>query len=199
MAALLAACLCHAPSCACDEAAPLPAALALETYTHIFITCPVVSPAVEWLRDVWRRIGGAGPPADPLVLVVGDPRVWQPGQPHLRRLWLHLRLRFLRAVWGLRCARITEGRAFAAEAIVAVVAADLERDMRQDWLRVQHDIRRRAAVPAHWFAGSAPALSLRVFQQRWCSGGVLARVEDRAGEQQLVVCIPRGLPRPEGL
>lgn len=199
---LLQQCLCSAAGCACSEVAALAPQPALETYTHMFWSCPMVAPAVAWLWDLWRRISGSAPPLEPAMLIVGDHTQWQPVQPALASLWQHLRLTFLSAVWAQRCRRQLSGTAFAAEAVVAATAAALQRDMEADWARVSCDIRDNAGVSPNWFAGRDPSMSPMEFQQRWCHGSVLARVEGQAAANQgdgvLVVCIPRDLPAAVG-
>jgi len=107
-----------------------------ETLSHVFVTCPVVFPAVGWLRELWRRIGGSLPPLDARVLVVGDKSVWAPaGGRYGWELWSHLRLLFCRSVWSLTSKRRASGQQFAAAAVVAMTAAAVEQAVRLDWQR----------------------------------------------------------------
>ena len=73
----------------------------------------------------------------------------------------------------------------------------LERDIRRDWHRVQHDVRERAGASVALFAGHAdPMLAREEFEQRWCVGGVLASVVGPVGRERLVVSLPGALPLP---
>ena len=132
---LVQECACQAECCsgpAAPEGVPPPC----ETLSHVFVTCPVVSPAVGWLRDLWRRVGGSLPPLDARVLVVGDKSVWEPeGGRSGWELWSHLRLLFCRSVWALTSRRRVSGQQFAAAAVVAMTAAVVEQAVRLDWQR----------------------------------------------------------------
>jgi hypothetical protein len=195
-------CCCSAPCCVAVVADD-PAELPLETYTHMFVTCPAVKPAVAWLRGVSGLIlgGGGGAPLPPVAVILGE------GQPSgggagASELCHHVRLRLLHAVWRARCVRAAapEGTAaphLGAAAIVAMAVAAIEQDIRRDWHRVQHDVRLQAGVSAAMFAGHAdPMLPLSEFERRWCVGGVLASVAGGPGGERLVVSIPRALPMP---
>ena len=102
---LVQECACQAECCG-GRAAPAGVPPPCETLSHVFVACPVVSPAVGWLRELWRRIGGSLPPLDARVLVVGDRSVWEPeGGRYGWELWSHLRLLFCRSVWSLTSKR----------------------------------------------------------------------------------------------
>ena len=179
--ALFSDCGCAAAGCAGLSPPPL------ETYTHLFLECPVVAPAVEWLCVLWQRLAGERPPLDARAWVVGDHRVWAPTQPGLRHLWLRLRLAFLWAVWSLRARRRQGGVHHDAAAVVACAAGEVERMIRLDWFRVLHDARLVVRVPVTWFHGRDACLPLPVFRRRWCANSVLAHVRG----SELVVHVPR--------
>ena len=116
---LVQECACQAECCS-GHAAPAGVPPPCETMSHVFVTCPVVSPAVGWLRELWRRIGGSLPPLDARVLVVGDRSVWEPeGGRYGWELWSHLRLLFCRSVWSLTSKKSSK----------ALPARQLPRDM----------------------------------------------------------------------
>ena len=199
-------CMCSAPGCVAAVPGAAAADLPLETYTHMFVTCPTVVPAVAWLCRLGGRILGAVPPPDPLVIILGDPAAWRPQRGGTRAearaadaLWMHVRLRLLQAIWRARCVRAAtpDGAAVpavGAAAVVAMAAAAVEQDMRRDWHRVQHDVRSEAGVSAAMFAGhSDPMLTREAFEQRWCVRGVLASVVGGVGRERLVVSVPRAL------
>ncbi len=128
-------CACGAEECLAGER-PAGDPPPCETLSHVFLHCPVVKPAVEWLRGLWARLGNVGsagpngpPPLDAQVLVVGDKSVWSPGGGDDWELWTHLRLEFCHAVWRLTTRRASTGQVFAAAAVVEMAAAALERSV----------------------------------------------------------------------
>ncbi len=57
-------CACGAEECLAGErpaGGPPPCETRL---SHVFLHCPVVKPAVEWLRGLWARLGNGPPPLD---------------------------------------------------------------------------------------------------------------------------------------
>jgi hypothetical protein len=156
-----------------------------ETLSHVFVECPVVRPAVEWLRDLWGRLGSAAPPLDVRVVVVGDQSVWSPGGGAPWELWTHLRLEFCRAVWRLTSRRSSAGQDFTAAAVVQMAAAALERSICLDWTRV-------GAGQGDSVEDRRVRLEASDFADRWLLRGVLADLEGGA----LRVHVPRALPAP---
>jgi hypothetical protein len=74
-----------------------------KTYSHLFVRCPTMAPAITWLQDLWQHLTGKRPPADPLVLVADQPGVWvEAPTPSSRegRLWSVLRLTLLYYMWS---------------------------------------------------------------------------------------------------
>jgi hypothetical protein len=129
--ALWAAVCCPNPGCA--EAAGLPGgrllAPALADYSHTFLHCPAVRPAVRWLCDMWARIAPEDTPVphDVRVLLLGDATVWSPaGGEVMSSLWLHLRLLWCRAVW-VQASAGSPGVPLDWRAVVAMVRAWLAR------------------------------------------------------------------------
>lgn len=183
-------CCCRAAGCAVGACPPL------DTYTHAFLLCPVVAPAVEWLRQLWAGIGGQVPPLDVRVLVVGDHTVWDPGGgKDFAELWHHLRLLFCRAVWALHSRRVALGHAFTAAAVVGVVAGWVGSAVRLDWLRVGVGLGAAGGrLPSGCVVGQRHALTRAQFERRWCLGGVLASVVSGPGRASVRVCVPRALP-----
>ena len=58
--------------CAC-QAAYCSAVPLLDIYSHIFVLCPVVAPAVGWLSGLWASIAAGSPPSlTARVLVAGQ-------------------------------------------------------------------------------------------------------------------------------
>jgi hypothetical protein len=171
-------CACGADGCLlgprdADEPPPC------ETLSHVFVACPVVRPAAEWLRDLWGQIGDSSPPLDARVLVLGDRSVWDPGGGDDRwELWTHLRLHFCRAVWSLTARRSASGQAFSAASVVAMAAQAVERAIRRDWVRVGAQPADFDALPT-WCRLSVQrvVLELDVFKDRWLVRGVLAHLE----------------------
>ena len=110
---------------------------ALADFSHTFLHCPRVRPAVGWLCALWARIAPSDAPApvDARVLLLGDLGVWSPaGGQHPAGLWLHMRLLFCRAVW-VACAGAldaTGADVHFSRRVVSVAAAWLARAIRQD-------------------------------------------------------------------
>lgn len=211
--AAISGCLCRSSLCASAATAAAAAgpststAVApvtgapLETLTHLFWDCPVVAPAVQWLWDLWGRLEDAAPSREPSTLLLGK---WQPASPALRRMWLHLRVALLHAVWVLRQRRARGGEQYAAERVVALACGTVEAAIRADYLAVTTDLPRTAGLGREWFRGRARGPSgLEQFVAWWCHRGVLARVVGGGGSSSrgqrlangqpgsLVVCIPR--------
>ena len=172
----------------------------LESWSHVFLHCPAVQPAAEWLRGLWARVvEGRRPPLDARVLLAGDQVVWDPGGGDAgAELWTHLRLLFCRAVWHLRCCRVAHGQSFTGAAVVALTAAWVERAIRLDWLRVTTDLAGSSTTLPSWCPiHKRFDLSQVDFVQRWCLGDVLAHVsESAAGSPDLCVHVPVVLPPP---
>ena len=175
-------CACSAAGCQSGEGPPGEPP-PCETLTHVFLECPVVKAAVEWLRDLWGRLAGAPPPVDAQVWVVGDRSAWSPGGGDVWELWTHLRLEFCRSVWRLTARRASAGQEFTAAAVVAMTAAELERSICMDWARV-------GAGQGNSVEDQRVRLESADFDARWLLRGVLA---DRDGGT-LQVHVPRALP-----
>ena len=127
----------------------------MESLSHLFVHCPVVRPAVAWLRGVWA------------MLVAGSGYLrWMPGScsqgttlcgtPAVVRPVLSCgpTYAFCSAVrFGTigTCSRVAHGQVFSASAVVALASSWIRRAIRLDWLRVSADL-----------AGTAPALP------SWC-------------------------------
>lgn len=199
-AALLDSC-CQATACVAltaagpsTSSAPPTAALPpLETATHLFWECPSVSPAVDWLWDVWSKVEGTAPPKQPATLLLG---AWQPKNRGLRRLWVHLRTALLYAVWRLRLERRRSGRQFDARHVVELARGSLRGTIRLHFAMATQDLPRAAGLPAGWFRGRSSARhSLKVFMGSWCAGNVLAHIDFLQADLGVCVHVP---PLPGG-
>lgn len=161
----------------------------LENYTHMFWACPAVSAAVRWLWGVWRAISGGEPPWAASTLLLGT---WQPATAAQQRLWQHLRVGLLHAVWQLRQRRWRTGQQHDAAAVVALTCATLETAIRADFAAATSDLPASAGLGPEWFRSRVRGVAtLSAFTAMWGQGGVLASV---SGGGQLVVSIPRALP-----
>ena len=194
---LLAEVCCRVPACA--TAAVLPGGRAgppLADFSHTFLHCPAVRPAVQWLCDLWARIAPADAPVpvDARVLLLGDRGVWAPsGGQGPERLWLHLRLLLCRAIWLTVCGARSGGSA-AWQGMVAVARAGVSRAIRQDWLRVSATLPGAAVLPSWCVIEKRYQLTQEQFQGRWCLNGALAHIDttDAAGCPVLCVHVPGG-------
>ena len=200
-AALLGSC-CQAAACVAVSAgapstssAPPPAALPpLETAAHLFWECPSVAVAVDWLWNIWHKVGGYSPPRAAATLLLGE---WQPRQRGLKRLWLHLRAALLYAVWRLRLERRSSGRQFDARQVVELARASLQGTIRLHFAMATQDLPRAAGLPVEWFRSRLSAThSLKAFMGSWCAGNVLAHVDFLQAELGVCVHVP---PFPGGV
>jgi hypothetical protein len=155
-------------SAACCEQQP-------ETLSHLFLDCPCVRPAVDWLLDTWHAISGVRPPLDARVLLADDHRVWEPGGA-LGELWTLMRLTLLHAAWSLRCKRQATGSPVQPAGVAAMTVASLRRHVLLDWLRCIRDVRVLTLACCSWFHGKDPALEREEFEKRWGPPGVLCVV-----------------------
>jgi hypothetical protein len=161
----------------------------LETYTHLFLECPLYRPALEWLADVWQAVAGQRPPLVPAVIVADDMRAW-PAAPTgaLVALWTALRLTVLYCVWRARVARDALER--TAGAVVRSAIATLRAEMRLQYNRGQLCDSLADDLPAELLA-RAPLPAAWTFADVWAGTG-LCRVDPSAsagGSHRLVVLL----------
>ena len=124
---------------------------------------------------MWRRIYPAAQiPATAQVFLQDDSSAYRL-PAHLLLTWTHTRLLLLQCIWDVRCSAAGEAGHTAA-AVVSCFVQRLQQQVSRDWRRVTTDIRWNAGVPASWFRGRDPQLSLEEFKRKWCVGGVVARV-----------------------
>jgi hypothetical protein len=153
---------------------PLPEVCQLETLSHLFVGCPSIRAAWQWLERVWGRVqpGAAVNCSEVRVVLLDDGSVWQPPQ-ELQQLWTHLRLLMLESIWTVRCE--SGGRPYGSAQVVSRFLAVLQQHMRQEWVRTQGDIRLDSGVPLSWLRGRSPVMSRRKFEKKWQGdGGVYA-------------------------
>jgi hypothetical protein len=180
---------CTATACAASRDKPL------ESLTHLFITCPSVAPALQWLLCTWQRIAGVQLEPKPAVILGDDPAAWSPGTSPTalqHTLWTRLRIAFLHTVWMARSSSGSRSSAEHAAAIAAAVVRNIDDQIRSDWLRVTGDIRKSGAICSSWFRGRDPGMSEEDFADRWALGGVLCECQDGS----LVVHISESRPVP---
>jgi hypothetical protein len=199
-AAFVEMCGCSAECCAHGQRPPGEPP-PCETLAHAFVLCPVVRPALRWLRRLSQRVLGAAPPEDDIagIIVSGARHLWSPPGPGNAAwdLWTHLRLQYCFAVWTLTTRRNRTGRGFDSAAIVAVAAAALERAIRHDWLRLSVAAERLPDMPTWCTLGlSRVQLKPEVFRERWLARGVLADLAEGGGRDALRVHVPRALEAP---
>ena len=154
-----------AACCAACRAAGRPDQL--ETLTHVFMECPAVAPALDWLLNVYQSLTGEVAPRDPLILLADAAWHWRPAHP---AMWRRLRVAFLGCAWALRC---DQGAGLQARSIAVAVVDALTRGVQRDWRRTLGNVRAEAAgiVPTVWFRGRPPDLALPAFHKLWPSPG----------------------------
>ena len=168
----------------------------LETLTHLFMDCPCVATAVDWLLDLWERVGGERPPRDGRVLLADDHRVWRPREG-LDELWTLARLELLHSIWSLRCSRRERGANVQPAAVAAMTVCRLKRHLELDWLRCYADVRTLSVVCRACFRGRDPSLTRETFVKRWGTVGVLCAVsDDEDGPLALTVKLSTSVPVP---
>ena len=153
----------------------------METLSHAFRDCPIVRPAVEWLRMLWQRFKGldAVPELSIEALVADCDPAWQfPGDDVAQDMWTTLRLAFLYATWVARCqSQHGYGTRVQPVNVVATAVAMVKHVIRLDWVTTTLDACSSMSVCSTWFRGRRPpGLTREPFQARWCNGGLLAMV-----------------------
>lgn len=167
--------LCHAPTC---QALPRP----LETLQHLFLECPVGKGALQWLSAVWSGIQPPSHPPPPLTAAVwlaDDRATWRPGGRGLRPTWNLLRAVMLQHIWRARqqvASATADEASFTTSNIVGAFVKEVKQLIRQDWLRVQGNLRALSGVGPAWLRGRQVGLPLHTFKARWCTRGALASV-----------------------
>lgn len=149
----------------------------LEGLQHAFVECPAVAAAAQWVCAVYGVVaGGVAPPPSPSVLLADDGVDWAPDAP-LQRLWTHLRVSYLHAVWQMRARRSLAGKVFGPADVCGATVAAVRGAIQRDWVRATSDLRRLGGVYAEWFRGRDASITVEEFEDRWARGGVLCRVE----------------------
>jgi hypothetical protein len=115
---------------ACDRGRAAGAAAApAETYTHLFLDCPVYRPALQWLSSMWAALpSSSAPPLEASVFITAEPGApWQPA-PARARVWHSLRLLTLHAIWDARVSGEAHRQTAAAvvASVVATVTAEIQ-------------------------------------------------------------------------
>ena len=74
----------------------------LETFTHLFVECPVAATVWQWFAQLWQQVQpGAVVPINSRVLLLDDASIWAP-LADKQLLWTHLRLLLLESIWAVR-------------------------------------------------------------------------------------------------
>jgi hypothetical protein len=74
----------------------------LETFTHLFVECPVAAAVWQWFAQLWQQVQpGVMVPISSSVLLLDDASVWAPPVDK-QLLWTHLRLLLLESIWAIR-------------------------------------------------------------------------------------------------
>ena len=115
-------------ACARCRAAGGPAVPA-ETYSHLFLDCPVYRPALQWLSSLWAALpSSTPPPLEASVFITAEPDApWRPAQARAR-VWHSLRLLTLHAIWDARVSG--DAHRQTAAAVVASVVASVTAEVK---------------------------------------------------------------------
>jgi exonuclease III len=149
-----------------------------ETLTHLFLDCPAVRPAIDWLCSTWEAVTGDRPPATAEVIIAADPRAWTPSVKRERALWTVLRLTTLQIIWARRCRRNAADVPLSAAGVAAMVVHMVRDQIMGEWRRVTEDITDMRGVCKSWYRGRRVRLDRDEFVQRWCIGGTLCTVSN---------------------
>lgn len=155
-----------------------------ETLTHALLHCPLAAAVTAWLCDLWHCLTGERPPRTAAVFIADDWREWRPVNGDL---WTRLRLLTLHALWVAGRSRGAAGIPTNAASVVAKVIFGARRLMQHDWSRVQQPATAHSTLPALWFRGHREGPTLQAFIERWCRGGILARVSQGIGGGRLLL------------
>lgn len=160
-----------------------------ESLTHLFVSCPSIRPAVQWLKRVWEAVQEAPINMETdrfgVAVLTDDHRIWKPKKEH-QALWTTLRVCYLHSVWSLRCQlrhQSVHPGAISAGVVVHKTVKMVTDCIKIDWLRTQSDIRLATDICSSWFRGRNPALALEQFTKTWVVGDKICQVQD----SQLVI------------
>jgi hypothetical protein len=156
----------------------------VETFTHLFMECPLAARVWLWVQGLWTAITGRPPP--PLtsqVLLVGHRAAWSPDSAPLWRLWTRIRIAAIHFLWSAASQRDRHGTPTNAPSVAARLVYSLIGAMRSDFLRVVSDITRLGGVGdcASWFRGRPRTIDREEFEAMWGFRGVLCRIEESPG------------------
>ena len=132
---------------ACARAAAPGASVPSETYSHLFLDCPIYRPILQWLVSLWAALpGSTPPPLEASVIITAEPGApWQPAQARAR-VWHCLRLITLHAIWD---ARVSDDPARqTAAAVVASVIASVSEEIKLQHARCCHRELHARRLPA---------------------------------------------------
>jgi hypothetical protein len=88
----------------------------LETFTHLFVECPVAAAVWQWFVQLWQQVQpGVVVPISSSVLLLDDSSVWSPPVDK-QLLWTHLRLLLLESIWAVRSSCCSNGHVSSSAA-----------------------------------------------------------------------------------
>jgi hypothetical protein len=156
---------------------------------------------MRWLCALWGCMQPpthTAPPFTAALLLADDQSVWKPRAGPLTPVWNLLRLTMLKHIWAARqrAAQEQAPLSFTVQHIVGAFVAEVQGLIRQDWLRVQGNLRALSGVGPMWLRGRQLRLQLLAFKRRWCARSVLASVQDgdppRLCVHLTVISVPLG-------
>ncbi len=183
-------------SCCIDPSQP-------QTFSHLFITCPVAATVTDWLCRLWQAMTGYLPVVSAASLLAADTPSEQLPSDALLQTWHRLRLHNIWAASQIaQASRSTQpSDALEPDAIMAsfpssqqdslssssstshhghlarqLVLKTVKAMIRNDWTKCNENIKQISGVCSSWLRGKDPSMTLAAFQSLWCHNNILASV-----------------------
>ena len=145
-----------------------------------------MSPAIDWLCNVWHSLTGTSPPPKSAALLLADDLAeWTTDSPVedpcLLRLWTRLQIAVIGSIWHTRCARDQGTLRHLSPARFAITHAVnmLNAAIQRDWTRTMTDLRTldNGCFCTSWWRGLDPSLPMERFLATWTYKDILCSVE----------------------
>ena len=144
----------------------------VETYSHVFLSCPVAVTVTTWLVRVMGYMDGTEPPRSAEVIMLGSRTAWTPSDRNLRWVWLHLRVACLHHLFVHRDAVTLRGHPSSPFSVIGAVIADLRSTFLMDKRRLSSDAYHLSGVCVDWLRGRRKRFTTGDFIERWRHRGL---------------------------